>query len=240
MRDQVYSKPQSYIVDFAFNDAVVDVFPDMIRRSVPGYETIIPLSGLMAARHLGTQGRALDLGCSLGATTQAILAQTDAPDISIVGVDNSEPMISRARELNQDDRAEFIVADIQDAALDQYTINTNVILLNFVLQFFEPLSRLTTLQTLRQTLADDGLLIVSEKITHSDPETHAFFDETHLAWKQANGYSALEVSQKRSALENVMRVDTAQTHLDRFAAAGFENVTLWYQCMNWASFIVRP
>ena len=240
MQDQIYSKPQSHIVDFEFNDAVADVFPDMIRRSVPGYETIIPLSGLMAARHLGIDGRALDLGCSLGATTQAILAQTDAPEIRAIGIDNAEPMILRARDLNQDRRAEFIVADIQDPALDRFLIDANVILLNFVLQFFEPNTRLTTLQSLRQAMSHNGMIIVSEKVRHDNPETHAFFDNTHLAWKQANGYGALEISQKRSALENVMRVDTVQSHFDRFTEAGFSNATLWYQCMNWVSFIVRP
>jgi tRNA (cmo5U34)-methyltransferase len=37
MRDQVFASPQANIVDFAFNEEVVRVFPDMIRRSVPGY-----------------------------------------------------------------------------------------------------------------------------------------------------------------------------------------------------------
>ena len=49
MHDNVYVEKQQHIVDFAFNKDVVTVFPDMIRRSVPGYETIIPMTGLIAA-----------------------------------------------------------------------------------------------------------------------------------------------------------------------------------------------
>ncbi|MFT7652491.1 MAG: tRNA (cmo5U34)-methyltransferase [Limisphaerales bacterium] len=240
MQDKVYSKAQTHIVDFAFTDEVAAVFPDMIRRSVPGYETVIPMTGLIAARHLGATGKALDLGCSLGATTKAILSQTDAADVSVIGVDNSPAMIERARQINTDPRAEFIEADIQSQAAIAHFHHAKVILLNFVLQFIEPASRLSTLKQLHRCLPADGLLIVSEKIQSSDPATHALFDETHLAWKRANGYSDLEVSQKRSAIENVMVVDPVETHVERFQTAGFSHVTQWYQCMNWASFLVQP
>ena len=96
------------------------------------------------------------------------------------------------------------------------------------------------LQTLREQMDAEGLLIVSEKVRHPDPQLHAFYDATHLAWKQANGYSELEVSRKRTALENVMKVDTEQGHEARFQAAGFTRVTQWYRCMNWASFVAHP
>ena len=83
-------------------------------------------------------------------------------------------------------------------------------------------------------------MIVSEKVRHADPEVHELFDATHLAWKRANGYSELEVAQKRSALENVMQPDDVASHLARFEAAGFSRTIQWYQCMNWASFLVYP
>ena len=45
-RDQVFSEPRSQIVDFAFDETVASVFPDMIRRSVPGYELVVPMTEL--------------------------------------------------------------------------------------------------------------------------------------------------------------------------------------------------
>lgn len=36
--------------------------------------------------------------------------------------------------------------------------------------------------------------------------------DLHHTFKRANGYSELEVSQKRNALENVMRTDSIETH----------------------------
>ncbi len=234
MRDEVYRQDQQ-IVDFAFTAEVAAVFPDMIRRSVPGYETIIPITGLMAARHLGATGTAYDLGCSLGATTLAILKQTDAPDIRVVGVDSSAPMVEGARAHISDPRARFVEADFRDVDLT----GANVVILNLVLQFIDPADRLDALRGIRQNMAPDGLLLITEKVRHEDAELHRYYDETHLAWKRANGYSELEVSQKRSALENVMRIDTEEIHLQRFQDAGFTQAIQWFRCLNWASFAVR-
>ncbi|MEM7079606.1 MAG: carboxy-S-adenosyl-L-methionine synthase CmoA [Pseudomonadota bacterium] len=236
MQDDVYRNREDQIVDFAFNEAVVAVFPDMIRRSVIGYETVIPLTGLVAARHIGSEGTAYDLGCSLGATARALLAQNASPEIRVIGVDNSAPMIEEARALNQDPRLTFELADIRATDL----IGAKVVLLNYVLQFIEPDMRLDTLSKIHSALAQDGLLIVSEKIRQADEAHQELFDATHLAWKRANGYTELEVSQKRTALENVMKVDDIATHQARFERAGFGRVVIWYQCMNWVSFLLYP
>ncbi len=48
------------------------VFPDMIRRSVPGYGIIINMIGTLAAQRVKTDTRCYDLGCSLGAAALAI------------------------------------------------------------------------------------------------------------------------------------------------------------------------
>ena len=235
MRDEVY-RSKSQIVDFAFNEEVAAVFPDMIRRSVPGYETVIPITGLIAARHLGDNGVAYDLGCSLGATTLAILSQNQNPQVRVTGVDTSLPMIEGARRAITDPRAVFVHQDLRETTLSGAT----VVILNLVLQFIEVEQRLNVLTNIRRQLGEDALLIVSEKVRHDDPELHEFFDQTHLAWKQANGYSDLEVSSKRTALENVMTIDTEEDHQARFRAAGFSRINQWYRCMNWASFLVRP
>ena len=236
MRDEVYRSNKSQIVDFAFNEEVAAVFPDMIRRSVPGYETVIPITGLIAARHLGDGGVAYDLGCSLGATTLAILSQNQNSQIRVTGVDTSLPMIEGARRAITDQRAVFVHQDLRETDLSGAT----VVILNLVLQFIDVEQRLEVLTNIRHQLGEDALLIVSEKVRHDDPELHEFFDQTHLAWKQANGYSDLEVSSKRTALENVMNIDTEEDHQARFRAAGFSRINQWYRCMNWASFLVRP
>ena len=199
MRDQFFAAPQPQIVDFAFDQAVVGVFPDMIRRSVPGYELILPMSGLIAARHMGPAGTAFDLGCSW---VQCPGAADLLPKPGHSGDRRGQlqAMIDEARKQIQDP-VEFRYQDL--FAVD--VSGAKVVMLNFVLQFLEPLRRSQLLTEIAQRMDPAGLLILSEKVLHADADTHAFYDATHLAWKQANGYSELEVSQKRQALENVMR-----------------------------------
>jgi tRNA (cmo5U34)-methyltransferase len=238
--DRLYTDPARQLVDFAFDDAVAAVFPDMIRRSVPGYETVIPLTGLLAARHAargGEAGRVIyDLGCSLGATTLAVLRQLGERPTRLVAVDNAPSMIERARLAITDARVRFELADIRTMTFEP----ASVVLLNYVLQFVPPDPRLALLERLRAALAPDGLLIVSGKIRFEDPAEQAFHEAAHLDFKRANGYSELEISGKRSALENVMIVDTEADHRRLFDRAGFRTVRKWYQCLNWASFTVEP
>ncbi|MFK7914662.1 MAG: carboxy-S-adenosyl-L-methionine synthase CmoA [Pseudomonadales bacterium] len=234
--DQLFTIEQPNLVDFTFNKEVVAVFPDMIRRSVPGYETVLPLSGLLAAEHLPAGGRLYDLGCSQGASTAAVLARIGSRDCQIIGVDNSEPMLSSAAALIKDPRVQWLQADVCELEFEP----CNVVLLNYILQFLTPTDRLQLLRRLRSALGAQGCIILSEKVHLDDAETDPWFNELHLAFKRANGYSDLEIAGKRNALENVMIIDTESTHRQRLHEAGFSRIDKWFQCLNWASFIIRP
>ena len=223
------------LVDFAFDERVAAVFPDMIRRSVPGYETVVPLTGLIAAKHLPAGGRCYDLGCSLGAATHAVLRAVGDRPCEVLAVDDSAAMLSKARALaNQDGadaRVRWIRADIRDLGL----AGADAVILNYTLQFLPPTDRLPLLRKLRAALTDTGVLVLAEKLA-----APAVFEELHLDFKRANGYSELEIAQKRSALENVMRIDSEQTHLERLADAGFAEVRVWFRCLNWGAFVAWP
>jgi tRNA (cmo5U34)-methyltransferase len=236
MRDEVYRKPREQIVDFVFDAAVAAAFPDMIRRSVPGYETVVPLSGLIAARHARAGGVCYDLGCSLGATAVAIARQLTIRDCRIVAVDNSAAMLDRARSLHDEPRIEWLCADVRDVAFE----NACAVTMNYTLQFVPSDNRLALLTRIRRALVSDGVLVVSEKVRFGDAAEHEYFDETHAAFKRANGYSDLEVAQKRTALENVLIPDRIEDHDARFRAAGFTRVHVWFRCLNWASFVAMP
>lgn len=228
-KDDVYRESRSHIVDFAFDETVADVFPDMIRRSVPGYETVIPLSGLIGSRYVQPASRVYDLGCSLGATTLALLAQLGDTDCDIVAVDNSAAMLERAqKDRRWDQRVRFVLNDVTDVEID----DASAVFMNYLLQFIEPDRRLALLSRIHAGLRPGGALILSEKLAGNDE-----FDAIHADFKRANGYSELEVSQKRAALENVMIPDAFDIHIERLRRAGFDDVSVWFRCLNWASLI---
>lgn len=242
-RDRIFSEPKANLVDFVFDEAVANVFPDMIRRSVPGYELVVPMTGLLAARAVqgASAPRIYDLGCSLGATTLAVLHALDALDIaaddlSIVAVDNAPAMLTEARSHVRDPRVTFVEADIVTLELAP----ADAVTLNWVLQFISPASRLDLLERIHAALRPGGMLLVSEKVRSDDADSEAFNVAAHLDFKRANGYSELEISQKRTALEQVMITDTIDEHVARLKHAGFGHVQVWFQCLNWAALAARP
>ena len=229
-RDSVYATRRD-LVDFAFDDSVATVFPDMIRRSVPGYDLVVPMSGLLASRHLEAGDRCYDLGCSLGATSLAVLERVGDLDIEIVAVDSSPAMLERARERVTDPRVRFVEADICDVPID----DAGAVIMNYTLQFVPLRDRATLLARIRGGVGARGCLVVSEKVETNDADV-----ALHVEFKRANGYSELEISQKRQALENVMIPEPIDTHLQRFTHAGFSSARVWFRCLNWASFIATP
>ncbi|MBO0611657.1 MAG: carboxy-S-adenosyl-L-methionine synthase CmoA [Pseudomonadota bacterium] len=236
-RDAIYALPQEQVVDFAFNEAVADVFPDMIRRSVPGYETIIGLLGVIARRYAQPHSRIYDLGCSLGASTLSMAAQMRADDVRFVCVDNSTAMTRRCEQILQRHlpagQFEVQCADIEAIPLE----NASVVVLNFTLQFLKPADRLAMLHKIHAGLLPGGVLILSEKLQFADAAEQTLINDLHLEFKRANGYSELEISQKRSALENVMIPDTFEQHQARLQVAGFAQVVNWFQGFNFASLL---
>src|SRR5690606_12928463 len=134
-RDDIYALPLDSLTAFAFDEKVARVFPDMIERSVPGYASIIAMTGVLADRYAQPNTRCYDLGCSWGASTQAMRRHLDGRDCTIVAVDNSPAMIEQCRRaLAAEPHAtpvELIEGDLTAIPFE----NASVVVLNFTLQF---------------------------------------------------------------------------------------------------------
>lgn len=236
-QDQVYATRKSMIVDFAFDETVAKVFPDMIRRSVPGYESIIALTGLLAEQYAQPDSLCYDLGCSLGAATLAMRSRIQQSGCRIIAVDNAEAMTSRCQqhiqEAGEGVEVDVICGNIQDVIIE----NASVVVINFTLQFIESGDRLDLLEKIYTGLRPGGALLLSEKIAFSDNAEQQRMDALHIAFKKANGYSDLEISQKRSALENVLVPDTLEQHYQRLQSAGFSRIDNWFRCFNFVSLL---
>jgi len=236
-KDTIYASPLDAIAGFAFDERVVQVFPDMIQRSVPGYSTIIAMTGVLAERYAQPQTRCYDLGCSLGASTLAMRAQLDRRECEIVAIDNSPAMLERCQALISADAhttpVTLQLADINEATID----NASVAVMNFTLQFIAPAQRETLLGRIAGNMRPGGVLVLSEKIRFDDPHLQQLNTDLHHAFKRANGYSDLEIAQKRSALENVLMPETLAAHRERLQRVGFASVDVWFQCFNFASLV---
>ena len=161
-KDQLFARPRKALADFTFNQAVVDVFPDMIRRSVPGYEQIISMLGVFSRHYIKDNSYVYDLGCSLGAATLSIYQQQLVDTVYYIAVDNSSSMLEQCRlNLNQympNANIDYRCEDIQQTDIQQ----ASLILLNFTLQFLPADSRSSLIQHLYNGLNTGGALILSE------------------------------------------------------------------------------
>lgn len=236
-KDKLFSTPLSEIVDFIFDEKVVDVFPDMINRSVPGYSTIINLVGIIAQQYTKPNTNLYDLGCSLGAASLSMRHRLTENGCQIISVDNAEAMIERLDKILQRDNSktpvQTLCADIHDINIS----NASVVVMNFTLQFIPLDERQAIMAKIYNGLNKGGCLILSEKLAFTDFEENEKQVELHHAFKKSNGYSDLEIAQKRNALENVLLPETKETHIQRLKESGFTRVFPIFQCFNFASFI---
>jgi tRNA (cmo5U34)-methyltransferase len=236
-KDSVYSNPLTEVHQFKFDDRVAQCFPDMITRSVPGYETIIAMTGVMAQRFAQADSRIYDLGCSLGASLLSMRQHVDDTSLQIIGVDNSAAMIERCSHivaLNDSSIAtELRLEDMQTTELS----NASVVVLNFTLQFIPIDERGPLIDRIFAAMKPGGILILSEKIRFEDDHLQQLNTDLHHQFKRGNGYSDLEIAQKRSSLENYLLAETIKNHESRLANAGFGSIDVWFQCFNFASVV---
>ncbi|MET0091094.1 MAG: carboxy-S-adenosyl-L-methionine synthase CmoA [Candidatus Thiodiazotropha sp.] len=236
-RDTLYADNQGVIGEFRFDERVARVFPDMINRSVPGYSTIINMIGTLAGQWVKPGSRVYDLGCSLGAASLAVRDSVPHHDYHLIAVDNSSAMLQQAlrhfEELRHSVPVQWICADVRDIRVTQ----ASLVILNFTLQFIPENDRWDFLSALHAGLESGGLLVLSEKIALSDPASQTLFTEMHHGFKKSQGYSELEISQKRTALENVLIPETLETHKQRLHEIGFQTVEVWFQCFNFVSLL---
>jgi len=236
-KDTLYSNPIGLSGSFKFDQSVVNVFPDMIQRSVPGYHAIVYSIGLLAGQYVQEHSVCYDLGCSLGAATLSMRHQISTRNCKIIAVDNSEAMIQQLKNNVKQDNGHIVVdcvcADIRDISIQ----NASVVVLNFTLQFVPIKDRLEFLKKIYQGLLPGSILILSEKIMFEDEWQQELQTDLHQLFKKAQGYSDLEISQKRSALENVLIAETSASHQKRLKSIGFNSVEVWFQYFNFASFI---
>lgn len=234
-KDNLFDQPMDASSPFVFDEAVAEVFPDMVKRSVPGYANVIAGTGLIAGDYIQADSNCYDLGCSVGASTFAMLQHIKEPDFHIVAVDNSSSMIklcqTNIKKAGDTDRVECLCSNIQD--IDFH--NASVVVLNYTLQFIPLNERKDLLQKIYNGMNNDAVLVLSEKLAFDTAAEQTRQTALHESFKRAQGYSDLEISQKRSALENVLIPESLSTHTQRLTDTGFRDAQLWFRSINFAS-----
>ncbi len=236
-KDRLFAKSRATTTGFQFDEKVVRVFPDMISRSVPGYKLVVPMIGMLARRYAQPGSNIYDLGCSLGASSLAMALAVQAEGVEIIAVDNSEAMVAKCRQRVSGTDIVVPVAVRLENILDTQIENASVVVLNFTLQFLDRGQRAGLVNRIAAGMRRGAALIISEKICFEDEQEQLDQTAWHHDFKRTQGYSELEIAQKRNALEDVMQPDTEARHIERLQQAGLSNPRRWFQCFSFASYI---
>lgn len=237
-RDDIYQQYRAPVPPFEFDAEVARVFNDMIHRSIPFYEEILRQQVRLIRQYYQPDSTVYDLGCSNGNLGLALCRAMGTTDFKMVAVDNSAPMLALFQERLADERGAERVAlqnqDVRQVAMH----NSSVVVLNFTLQFLALDERDALIQRIYNSLRPGGVLLFCEKITHD----HQALADLQLAFyhtfKRENGYSDLEISQKREALEKVLIPESMTQHVARLNRAGFQSVEVWFKWFNFAAMLV--
>jgi len=235
--DRLFAKSRAVTTGFQFDEKVVRVFPDMISRSVPGYGLVVPMIGMLARRYAQADSRIYDLGCSLGAASLAMGSAVRAEGVEIIAVDNSAAMVAQCERLIAEQDLAVPVSVKLENMLDTQIENASVVVLNFTLQFLNRGQRHGLVERIAAGLRSGGALIISEKICFEDEQEQKDQTTWHHDFKRTQGYSDLEIAQKRNALEEVLQADTEARHIERLQQAGLNRPRRWFQCFSFASYI---
>ena len=236
-KDQVFAGKKLKVQPFEFNKEVARVFDDMLNRSVPFYQESIRRQSQLTAHFYQPGTRIYDLGCSHGNLGMRIIKQLKEKPFKMVAVDSSKPMIEKySKRLEKYDKPSQI--DLVCGLLEDIQIKeASVVLINLTLQFLDREKRDDLIKKIYQGMNSKGILVLTEKIVHASKTLNDLQTQFYTGFKIENGYSKLEISQKRDALEKVLVPDSIETHQNRMLNAGFTKFDIWFKWFNFASMI---
>jgi len=209
----------------------------MVERSVPYYDEIQRMTCEMAADFAVPGSNIYDFGCATGTTLYA-LHDSVPEDVRLVGIDNSDEMLARAKEklaaLPGNRVTELVNADINEQPAVE---NASACVMLLTLQFIRPLNREAVMRRIFAGMKEHGCLIVVEKLVSPHSLINRQFIKYYYALKARQGYSEMEISQKREALENVLVPYRLEENFELLRRTGFTQVDEFFRWYNFCGIV---
>jgi tRNA (cmo5U34)-methyltransferase len=235
--DVLFGQQRTLVTDFRFDRATATVFDNMVSRSVPLYHEIQRMAAELALDFAKPGTNLFDLGCATG-TTLLLLDQTGEPNLCLVGVDEAEEMLAQADEkLRGEGLRHPFKLRCADLERDAVVENASAVLMVLTLQFLRPLYRQQVIRRIADGLHQGGCLVLVEKLTLADPELNRLYIHHYYEMKRRNGYSELEIAQKREALENVLIPYRYEENRELLLAEGFRCCEEFFRWYNFAGMV---
>lgn len=235
--DQLFTDQDGDISDFRFDQKTAAVFDDMVYRSVPLYEEMQRMTAEIAADFAQPGSSLFDLGCATG-TTLLHLDPVIDPAVRFIGLDSSGEMLEKAQiKINACHSGREFKLLMMDMHKEMLIENASVVVMILTLQFIRPLHRARVIQRIYEGMNDQAALIIFEKITLDDSLFNRLFIRYYYEMKKRQGYSDVEIAQKREALENVLIPYRPEENRELLANAGFTHIEEFFRWYNFSGIL---
>ena len=237
MKDEIFSEGEFSSGSFKFNEGVANVFDDMAVRCIPNYKEVIHLTAQAAQNFVPDNGNIYDLGCSTGSTLIYMSKFLTKKNVKMTGYDPAEAMLKKAKDkadiFTYSHEINFKKGISEDADISK----ANLVIMNYTLQFIGKAKRSEVISRVHQNLQQDGIFLLSEKLREPNKNIENFNTKTYESFKAGNGYSYLEIANKRQALENILVPQSTDDNIEMLKTAGFSRVDILSKWLNFATFI---
>lgn len=220
-----------------FDQAVSDVFEDMLARSIPQIDGMREVIFRAGARFIQPATDIVDLGCAHGDALAPFLEGSGVTN-RFVAVDVSTPMIEACQRRFQDQMERGIIAFRTDDLRYCYPDVRASLTLAVLTFMFTPIEhRFRILADVFNHTIPGGALVIVEKILGADLEADKLLVDLYYEHKTRMGYTEAEIDQKRRSLEGVLVPVTAAWNEQMLAAAGFQCIECIWRCLNFCAWI---
>lgn len=236
--DSTSHKPQDVWV---FDDEVVNVFDDMLDRSIPLYKQVYQLIiEVLKTVLVPNGGTVLDLGVSTANSFTMIEKGIPNSNIAYIGVDSSPAMLVQSKSKFQN--ASYYGGRVQEfcsiqhtgakhkISLDGLSLNVDVTLLSLLLQFVPMEHRQEIVSKIVDRTNVGGVVVLFEKCLGSTMLEESLYTNLYYKYKEESGYSMDSILEKRRSLENVLVPATLQFNIKLLENAGLRTHVLFSWC----------
>ena len=230
MKDEIISKGI-----WEFDSQVTEVFDDMLKRSIPGFDVMREITTSIAAKFAISETYILDLGCSKGGAIAKLVEVLDE-SYKFRGIEISEPMRLEAQKRFKDSKSRVEIIDM-DLRINFPKDPTSVVLSVLTLQFIPIEYRQKIVKQVYDCLIPGGAFILVEKVLGSDAVINEILVKEYYDLKGKNGYTEEQINTKRRSLEGILVPVTAKWNEEILAKSGFQSVDSFWRNLNFVGWV---
>lgn len=226
-----------------FDEQVADCFDNMLERSIPQYDvmrsSVCGLAKYIIDNSHKEHFSILDIGCSNGIMLDRLKQTFNSDYAKFVGIDVSEPMLSKAKYKFLDDiingKVEIFNCDLRtNFPSDTFDVITSILSIQFTpIEYRQNILR----RVYNHLSPKDGAFIMVEKVLGNTDSINQMFVSNYYEMKSNNGYSQEQIDRKRLSLEGVLVPVTNDWNIDLLKQAGFREVDVFWRWMNFVGYI---